>query len=56
MFKASTAVALQRPAILMIHDRAGMQPYAQKAAENWARLDYVTFAPMRWRLPLRGGS
>src|SRR5215207_8046487 len=34
----------KRPAILMIHDRAGMQPYAQKAAENWARLGYVVFA------------
>ena len=34
----------KRPAILMIHDRAGMQPYAQKQAENWARLGYVTFA------------
>ena len=28
----------------MIHDRAGMQPYAQKHAENWAKLGYVTFA------------
>ena len=28
----------------MIHDRAGMQPYTQKHAENWARLGYVTFA------------
>jgi dienelactone hydrolase len=34
----------KRPAILMIHDRAGMQPYALKAAENWAKLGYVTFA------------
>ncbi len=34
----------KRPAILMIHDRAGMQPYAQKQAENWASLGYVTFA------------
>ncbi len=34
----------KRPAILMIHDRAGMQPYAQKHAENWAKLGYVTFA------------
>ena len=31
----------KRPAILMIHDRAGMQPYAQKQAENWAKLGYV---------------
>jgi dienelactone hydrolase len=34
----------KRPAILMIHDRAGMQPYTQKQAENWATLGYVTFA------------
>ena len=34
----------KRPAILMIHDRAGMQPYTQKHAENWAKLGYVTFA------------
>ena len=34
----------KRPAILMIHDRAGMQPYAQKQAEHWASLGYVTFA------------
>ena len=34
----------KRPAILMIHDRAGMQPYAQKQAENWAKLGYVSFA------------
>jgi len=34
----------KRPAILMIHDRAGMQPYAQKHAEHWAKLGYITFA------------
>jgi dienelactone hydrolase len=37
-------VAAKRPAILMIHDRAGMQPYAQKQAEIWAKLGYVSFA------------
>jgi dienelactone hydrolase len=34
----------KRPAILMIHDRSGMQPYTQKQAEHWASLGYVTFA------------
>jgi len=34
----------RRPAILMIHDRAGMQPYSLKHAENWATLGYVVFA------------
>ena len=34
----------KRPAILMIHDRAGMQPYTQKHAETWAKLGYVSFA------------
>jgi dienelactone hydrolase len=33
----------RRPAILMIHDRAGMQPYTQKHAETYAKLGYVTF-------------
>jgi dienelactone hydrolase len=37
-------VAGRRPAILMIHDRAGMQPYTQKHTETWAKLGYVTFA------------
>jgi dienelactone hydrolase len=34
----------KRPAILMVHDRAGMQPYTLKHAETYARLGYVTFA------------
>jgi len=34
----------RRPAILMIHDRAGMQPYTLKHAETWAKLGYVSFA------------
>ena len=34
----------RRPAILMIHDRAGMQPYSLKHAETWAKLGYVSFA------------
>ena len=34
----------KRPAILMIHDRAGMQPYSLKHAEGWAALGYVVFA------------
>jgi dienelactone hydrolase len=33
----------RRPAILMIHDRAGMQPYTLKHAETYAKLGYVTF-------------
>ena len=37
------SVAGKRPAILMIHDRAGMQPYTQKHAETYAKLGYVTF-------------
>ena len=37
------ALAGKRPAILMIHDRAGMQPYTQKHAETYAKLGYVTF-------------
>jgi dienelactone hydrolase len=37
------AVTGKRPAILMIHDRAGMQPYTQKHAETYAKLGYVTF-------------
>jgi dienelactone hydrolase len=34
----------KQPAILMIHDRAGMQPYSLKHAETWAAMGYVTFA------------
>jgi dienelactone hydrolase len=34
----------KRPAILMVHDRAGMQPYTLKHAETYAKLGYVTFA------------
>jgi dienelactone hydrolase len=34
----------KRPAILLIHDRAGMQPYTQGHAETWAKLGYVSFA------------
>ena len=34
----------KRPAILMIHDRAGMQPYTLKHAETYAALGYVVFA------------
>jgi dienelactone hydrolase len=34
----------KRPAVLMIHDRAGMQPYTLKHAETWAKLGYVSFA------------
>src|ERR1043166_8585465 len=34
----------KRPAILMIHDRAGMQPYTLKHAENWASMGYAVFA------------
>jgi dienelactone hydrolase len=37
------ALSGKRPAILMIHDRAGMQPYTQKHAETYAKLGYVTF-------------
>jgi dienelactone hydrolase len=33
----------KRPAILMIHDRAGMQPYSLEHAHGWAGLGYVTF-------------
>src|SRR5262245_59818654 len=33
----------KRPALLMIHDRAGMQPYTQKHAETYAKLGYVVF-------------
>src|SRR4051794_3618912 len=35
------ALAGKRPAILIIHDRAGMQPYTQKHAETYAKLGYV---------------
>jgi dienelactone hydrolase len=34
----------KRPAILMIHDRSGMQPHTLRAAERWAALGYVSFA------------
>ena len=34
----------KRPAILVIHDRAGMQPYTLKHTETWASLGYVAFA------------
>src|SRR5262245_13228476 len=34
----------KRPAILVIHDRAGMQPYTLKHTEHWASLGYVAFA------------
>src|SRR5438105_2469332 len=34
----------RRPAILLIHDRAGMQPYTQQHTETWAKLGYVSFA------------
>jgi dienelactone hydrolase len=37
------AASGKRPAILMIHDRTGMQPHAQKHAETYAKLGYVTF-------------
>jgi len=34
----------KRPAILVIHDRAGMQPYTLAHTETWAKLGYVSFA------------
>src|SRR5262245_65298211 len=34
----------KRPAILLIHDRAGMQPYTLGHTETWAKLGYVSFA------------
>lgn len=37
------ASAAKRPAILMIHDRAGMQPYALKHAETYAKAGYAVF-------------
>jgi dienelactone hydrolase len=37
------SVTGKRPAILMIHDRAGMQPYALKHAETYAKSGYVVF-------------
>jgi dienelactone hydrolase len=37
------AMSGKRPAILMIHDRAGMQPYTQKHAETYAKLGYAVF-------------
>ncbi len=37
------AVSGKRPALLMIHDRAGMQPYTLKHAETYARMGYATF-------------
>jgi dienelactone hydrolase len=33
----------KRPAILMIHDRAGMQPYTLRHAETYAKAGYVVF-------------
>src|ERR1051325_7419386 len=33
----------KRPAVLMIHDRAGMQPYTLKHAEHYAKSGYVVF-------------
>lgn len=33
----------KRPAMLMIHDRAGMQPYTLKHAERYAKLGYTVF-------------
>lgn len=33
----------KRPALLMIHDRAGMQPYTQKHAETYAAFGYAVF-------------
>jgi dienelactone hydrolase len=37
------ALTGKRPAILMIHDRAGMQPYTLKHAEHYAKSGYVVF-------------
>ena len=37
------ALTGRRPAILMIHDRAGMQPYTLKHAEHYAASGYVVF-------------
>jgi len=34
----------KRPAILMVHDRSGMQPHTLKQAESYAKLGYVVFA------------
>src|SRR5262249_61069844 len=34
----------KRPAILLIHDRAGMQPYTLGHTETWAKLGYVAVA------------
>ncbi len=34
----------KRPAIFMVHDRAGMTPDTLQHAEVWAKLGYVTFA------------
>jgi len=36
-------VSGKRPAVLMIHDRAGMQPYTLKHAENYSKLGYAVF-------------
>src|SRR6202007_629664 len=33
-----------RPAVLVMHDRAGMQPYTLTHTETWAKLGYVSFA------------
>src|SRR5262245_5665893 len=37
------SVSGKRPALLMIHDRAGMQPYVLKHAETYAKMGYVIF-------------
>jgi dienelactone hydrolase len=34
----------KRPAVLVIHDRAGMQPYTLKHTEAWSKLGYIAFA------------
>jgi len=33
----------KRPAILMMHDRAGMTDHSQQFAENWSKLGYAAF-------------
>jgi len=37
------SISGKRPALLMTHDRAGMQPYTLKHAETYAKLGYATF-------------
>jgi dienelactone hydrolase len=34
----------KRPAVFMVHDRAGMTPKTLASTEMWAKLGYVTFA------------